>query len=1244
MPTRALTPTLTAVALALCAGGPLAAATAGERDQHFAAVQVLIDKGLRLPGERQLAEFAKAAYPDDAWHRKALAWLYAERFKAETTDAAKAKTLEQQSTALRNELDAAEKAGSLPEAVKAMLAGAGDPTVRTVNELARIVSPDGPKPLVAPAPEKLALLKRQVQFLVENTPKRFNLALAKIKANEAKEKGMWDLPERDPKAMELIKTATFLRADALRALYVPHIVLREVVTRGEDFGLDPKPVAQMWGKLLKENAKAIEDWDYQFGDYYPPLKVHANVLLGEALRQKVAGTIELDPVEAELFKVIDMNLGTVPASARDGLIDLQLKTWTSLLKLRLELGGERNLLKGVEHWRQCRERLGDNPALRLAQTNVFSQDLGGLYIAAARLLAARGDNSGAQALLGEVSANRRNPQAENAVAWLRQLGGESAGTGDGWGQPPAPQDPGLALSVALALMRSAGETADAKLAQSQYLAAAVQLRAGAMGFGGEWAGRFVELGPELYGAYSLALNKLDLRIHAALVAGEGLRAAKARIDADPKANPWRSGAKGEWNEAGRKLAVLARNTMIFAGNLSSRLKGPGVQALAGDLLATAKAVAPEEFGKGFEWLQIVAKLSERDWDGAIDLAGKYRKAHPEESLKAFSVVTNALMGRYEQMRAASDKPGMARAADDMRSLGQEIQAHIDQALKRGNLDGEQKRDLEKARNTIESSQVQILLGDEKFAEVLKRLGPDYWKNPPADESLLARMLRNLAQAAQRQERERIKDEARKGDAKALLAQWPAYRAAYETYTRLVPRVKDPDEQQRTRAAGRLLADLFSVTGALADGLKARPGAPDGLDEVSSLSKRYLADLLEPGMGADEKPANLLAVASVLWDLDEHARAVRLLALYRDKAGEDPALKAFKERPAGVLDPVEAVLAQRPEFKQDWALVRDLIEDKPSLRDQRAQGVPRKDWDEQPADLGRASAELRKLRARIEDKRLTLGEVHTKAMAAINALDAVLQGALRENLVAKRLAQGWRETGKGDQARDLYLKLYETDPDDPVVATAVVDITVDQVKKPGPAGAPGKADLEKALDISKRIRDDAGKDQYLFWTAAIQTYELSAALGGKDNLDYINRGLKFDAVNQSDPSWTLVSPRILPDARQAGDLPSVRRAANPLAVELGRRYLALYELPGVTQKAPYTLREIELDGRAVTLFVPKDAPPLVAREVVTDDEREVWIISDEASLAAFAKARDERAAAATAAADKPAAAATAAKPK
>ena len=45
------------------------------------------------------------------------------------------------------------------------------------------------------------------------------------------------------------------------------------------------------------------------------------------------------------------------------------------------------------------------------------------------------------------------------------------------------------------------------------------------------------------------------------------------------------------------------------------------------------------------------------------------------------MVTNALMGRYEQVRAAGDKAGMARAADDMRSLGQEIQAHIDQALK-----------------------------------------------------------------------------------------------------------------------------------------------------------------------------------------------------------------------------------------------------------------------------------------------------------------------------------------------------------------------------------------------------------------------------------------------------------------------------------------------------------------------------------------------------------------------------------
>lgn len=1247
MSTRALSPTLIALACAAFGGARLDAATASERDQHFAAVEALIAGQLRLPGERQLAEFEKAGYPDDGWHRKTLRWYFADVFKTEITDQAKAKALEGQATALRGEIEAADKGGTLPEAPKALFAGAGDATSRTVNDVGQIVKPDGVEPLVI-SPEAQAKVRRQVEFLVDSAGKRFAAAVAKVKANAEKEKGIWDYPDGDAKGTALIKEATFLRADALRSLYIPHIILREVVTRGRDFGLDPEPAAKMLASVLKEHAKTIEDWDYNFGDYMPPLKMQANVLLGEAIRQKVNGDIKIEAVEAELQKLIDQKLDSYSRDAREDIVDLQIKAWAALIKLRTELGGDRNLLKGEEFWRAWLADRGRESGMKPGANNGFSREVGGLYIAAARLLAAKGDKAGAQALLGQVVANKKQPQWHNASDWLRKLSGDVNKAGaDSWGQPVVPADPSQALVVAQALLRAAKETADAKLAQSQIQSAAIQLRAAVMGLSAGWEDQFAESGAEVYNEYARALNQLGLRIHAAIAAAEGLKAVKAKVAAAPKgANPYRTGPKQEWNEQGKKVAILARNGLVFASNLSSRLKGPGAQAMASDLFEAVKQVAPEEFGKGSEWNFIVAKLQEGDWNGAIEQAGKYRKNYPEDTIKVFGVITSALLQKYNQARASDDKGGMGRAADEMRAFSGEIKAYIaQQQSSKAGLSAEQQRDLRKAANTIESMDISVLMGDGKFDQVIKRLGPDYWKNPPADETLFAQMLRNLAQAVQRQERERIKDAARKADAKELIALWPTYQFAYDTYAKMLPRIKDPEEKRKARFAGKLLADLFVLDTFLAESLGKAADAPPELAAIAAAAKRGMADLLEPDMGPEDKPENLLGVGTALWDLGDHNRAVRLLELFVKKAGENAELAAFREDPRAVLDAAEATVIGRPELKSDWAKLRDLVEDKPGFKDEREK-VERSSWSEQPADFAKALQDLRKFRTKVAEMKIKMGDGYAKADTALAKLESLLGTAVREQAVSKRLAQGWRETGKIDQARDLYLKLYAQDPDDPVVATAVVDITVDQIK----AGkAPDQATIKKALAISEKIRDEAGKDQFLYWTAAIQVYELNAALGTKDNLAVINKGLKYDSVNQSDPSWTLVSPRVSPDDRQAGDRKDVRRAANALAVDLAKRYLALYQLAGVTQKPTYKLDAVQIDGKEQVVFVNLDSAPMTVVPAVTEDEREVFIITDEDSLKAFEKAKAAReeaerlaAASATAAAAQPAA--TAAQPK
>jgi tetratricopeptide (TPR) repeat protein len=1200
---RPHSPTLLALALACMASAPLAAATATERDNHFKTVQAVIDRELRLPAERLRAEYTAAGYPEDAWHRKALDWFYADRFRTSLSDATAAAALDKQATSLRAELDAAEKAGSLPPAVAALMSGAGDGTRRAVNEIARLLHPDGVEPVVPPAPEKIAAAKRNLDLLVEAMPKRFGALIGKIKANADKEKDIWDYAESDPKGQALIQEATLMRSEAVDALYMPHIVLREIITRGEVVGLDGTAAARAYAVVLKEHAAALADWEYNFGDSYPPLKAHANMVLAEAVRQKVAD-IKIEDVEAGLLAVIDTDLKQFRGPLRTQMVNLQLGCWAALLRTRLELGGAANLKAGLKHFQDFLDHYKADPAIKPGATNEFVREIGAIYILAARLRAASGDGSGANALLGQVAANKRSPQVDNARGWMRKLSGSGgAGAGSSWGEPVTPQDPAQALSVAKALMSEANQTADEKLARSQNLAAAVGLRAGVAGLAGAWSDQMVDTGPELYDRYAVAMSRLGMRVQAALVAAEGLRVCKAVIDANPKANPWRSGPKQEWTEAGKKLGILARNALSHGNALAGRLKGTGIQSLNGEIIELAKAVAPEETGKNTEWQQVVILAVEKNWDLAIQKANEYRKAYPEDAVKVFGLITSAHMGRYDQAKEANDKAAMKAAADGMGTFASEIQTYIDQARAKGGLSAAQDKDLARAAGTIKASKIAIMIGNGEFAEVLAALDAEFWKNPPSDETLLTRLLRNYVTAAQQLERARIKGPSAQ-DPKALVAAWPTYKEVYETYARILPRIKDPDEIARAKRASRVLADLFNVTSATAEQLKAKPDAPAELDEIAKLSKRWFADCLEQVMTDQEKPEVMLAVAFTLWDIDEHERAARLLTMYTKKVGENPEFKAFKSDAKGALDPVEALVANRPELKGDWAKVRDLIEDQPALKQEREQGVPFDKLSEKPRDFSKALGELRKLRNKVGEMKTKLGDQATAAVTELTKLEKLVTGTLQEQMVWKRLAMAHREAGRADKAREIFLKLYEEDPDDPMVATSVVDITVDQVKA---GGAVSKPDIEKALAISKGIRNDNENNPTLYWTAAIQVYELTAALGTKDDLDYINKAMRFDAVNQSDPSHSLITQRISEDARQVGDDKAVRRAANALAVELARRYLKLYELPGVTQKPSFRIDEIQLDGKPLTIFVPIEAGTFEARTVTTEDERELAII-------------------------------------
>ncbi len=1205
---RGLVPGLLACAL-LAGGGAgqrVQGASAEQRDEHFQAITAVLDKDFLLTGERERAAFAALGYPDDALHRVALEWYAALKIRGQTKDPARVAALDKTAAGLRTQLDAADDANKLPEAVLRLLSTAGSQTSQLLRDLSGFMAPDEPAPKVPRAPERIEIAKRQVTALIEAAGKEWKRSLAKVKAAQALADEALQGDDKDPKVKDAIYRAGMLRFDAVKVIYNAHTALREVVTRGADFGLDPKPAAAFLTAFLKENAPTIADWEYTFGDYFPFLKMYADAVLLECARQKTPNQ-RLDDLETSMQGVTSLDLRGYPAGEREGLLQLQIQAWTALLRTRLELAlAETDTAKrtaqadkGLEHFATFRDIYkGQKDMTPMAANQSRAWFLGALWITAARLAQAKADAAQANGLLGEVAGNKATNASVLAGGWLAS--GTAVGGGDAWGKPTIPGDPGQAITLAQALLKEANATTDAKLKRAQVLSAAVALRGGVAGIESAFADQFVEVGPELYGTYAIVLSQLELRYHAALVAEEGLRSIAGRVTKD--SNPWKKDK--EWTASGRQVQKLLKNAQAFAGNLASRAKGAGVAGLQSDVIELVKRISPEDAGQGADEQLFFNALTDGEFERAIQLANDYLTKYPQQQPKVYSWLIAAYSGWYDAAKKDGNEAKAKQVAADMQVAAGRMETEASAALAK-KPDAERTKDWLRVLSTVQAAKLTVLLADRKFTEVLTTFGPGFWKNPPADENLRARVLRGLTTAVRDAETARVADEKQRNDPQSLITAFTAYDAAYGSFIKYLPSIKDPGERDKTQRFGKNMVNAFNSVAGLADGLAKTANAPAQLPDIAKRSRQALADLLEPTITEKDKPATILFCANTLWDLDQHERALRLYELYQKVIQADKGLADFLAAPAPILDQVGTSIGNRPEVANDWAKVRDLVEDKPGLKDLIAQGVPESEWHEKRADFAAALEALRAFRGKAEQQVKTkLGDGWAAADAAMVRLDTVLRSAAQQIVIKAQLARGYRESGKSDRARDLFSELYAYDPTDPSFAAAYVDIVLDQIK----GGKDVKKDAEKARDIAKGIRNDAGKNLDLYWQASIQVAELSLALGdGKT----VTEALRFNAVNQSGPSFDLVLPRVLPDERQTGDDKRVRRARNALAVELVKRYLTLYQGNGISEKPSTRIDVVKApDGREWTLFVPLDAPAFEARTVTDQDDGEIVIFVEQ----------------------------------
>lgn len=1181
-----LSPTLLAL-VAVGAWGQLSAADqSGERDALFDAVRALIDHEVQGPAARQLKTFTAASFPDATWYQKFLDWDYADRFH--TTDPA-------QTEAMNKELAQAAAAGQLPPAVRDAFKESGDTMWRMVKDLANDINPDAPPQGVGAdflsAAQKSAR-QRLVVGIIASCKQDWDQAVQALKDFAPSEKRLWDMDEKNPEYKTLSYQACKLRYDACHVLWKAHLVLREVITRGKEFGVDATPVNEFYQEIFKnvKDDDGILNWDYQYGDQYPPLKADANTLLAEAVRQKIPG-VSGEDVETELFKIIDLDLKPYPQAVRDEFVELQLNTWTELLRWHLELGDDRSLRRGIEDLQMLQDRL-KNMNVQLNSATPRAVSLAKALIVGGRLQAAAHNVSAANQLLAEVAGSKANPLAPNAAQWIGYLAhGSGVHAGDNaWGSAPEADEPQLALSTAESFIQQAKDTDDFKLSQSMWVNAAVALRNGILGLSDGYEDEFIANAPALYERYAFVLYKMNMHYHAAIAAEQGLKAVAARIT--PKQNPWRVGGdpKRPLTEDGKAVEKLVKNGKIYARSLV-RLAGAttkGVQAVNERILTLAFALLPELQGRDAEKDEIVAYLTEGNFDEAIAKAREFAHKYSDDAdyYWAFSVITNALMSKYDALSKAGRTDDLPDVANQLQVLSKKIQ---DRLKDKPSLTSDER----KALTTAISAPVFVNFTTGKYADVIQALSAEFWRSAPPDDGLRARMLRYLCMSELKGQ-----ETTPPTDPAAVTAAFTTLQPAYTIFSKQAPRIRDEDALHSVMVGAKALASAYNKLQSTAARLvNANVAGADKLLPLIKSSRTILADLLYPTITAKTPPGNIYAVAGLLWEMDgpqAHEKAGHCYQLYLQAIGNDIAVQDFKRNPKPVLDAVENAVTQRPELRDDWKAIRANLEDGPGVEDWRTGKASRDEISGQPVvDYVQALEKLRPFRRRFEDLRTLMGDdQYTACTKQLDALLATVLSCGQEIQAKKRLAQYDREAGKGDEARLLYNELIHYDPDDPDFALAFVDNVLDDL----PKSTVQPAQIEKARGIAAKIRDSGDQDLQKFWTAQIQVFELSIAL--KD-MGEVNDALASLAA-RGDVSSDLVQPAVRGDAKIRGDDRHIRRPANEGALTLARRYLRLYQAPGVTAKPSFEIRDVEVDGKTYTLFVDVGTPQVVGYSVENAD--------------------------------------------
>ena len=1211
-----LSPTLLSLVLASAGVAPLWSATADERDQHAVAVAKLMTSKMRLPADRQLKEYKESGYPaSDPYLDKILRFTYLDQFLADLPEADKAKN-EAELKALRAELEPTLKSNKLSAVSKQIFSGGGGSSTRMVNEIAKIMHPDGAPPIVPMGTEKIQIVARLLDALGKQAEEDFKAAVDKVKANKAADDKIWDLPEGGKEQLAAINAGVEMRLEALRPFTVAMLALRDAASRGKDFGLDPVPVQAQIKKMFTTERPELEKktwgdllaaWDFEWGEFNPFISINCGTLLGDALIAGAKGVKEED-VEGVLQKVADFSTKEFKdANVRAEAYRLKFQAWTSLLRYRLLQNNTRSFNRGWAAWQDFLNRAKTEEFMRLGHSPKVADDLGKLYIMAARIAQAKGDSGSAGALLAELSGakpvNRMGFYAKGWLVSMNKIGVGDAGNNP-WSRPPLAMDPEKALILARAFMGEANSTADPYQARQHYINAAVALRNGVLGINAGLLDEkgFVEFAPQVYQVYGYVLFKMELRHHAVVATQDGARVLSMKLKwyaEQKKPNPWqKTNAEGKvvWDVSRITPLRVANDSMIFASQLKAR--DPNTQSLYSQAIDMLKTIDPDAVNDSLRKQQIVAMLGENDFEGALREGDSFLKEYPDQYLWVFTLKNSAVSQWLDKLSKDGDKTKITTLSEQLAKDNAAMAKRINEELNKPGLADLRKRELERASTTIMVSEIDNLIANKKYEEVIKRVDAEAIRNLPSEDTLAASMLRKLAKATFEWHESRKETLAK--DPAALLAALKTYEAVYQNLDRGIGKLRGKSGVEGALdAAGQMLAIVFTRSVGMIAKLQQAGNASPELLAMADVANRAFSDLYEPTIDDKTPTANVLFIARTLWEVDEKQRAAKQFARFIAITDKDPEIAAFRADPKPIVEKFSAVVSARGEFRKAWEEIADLSWD--SAEDKQAyESLPRDRWPTRlRSDYTQALIKLGEFRKLLATNKAVVAPDQFKQIeGAVNAFNNVIVALANQNQAMSRLATYYRESNQFGKALPLLDILYKQDPLNPDNQMALVLVTYNAALKGNPM--PPKEELEKARGVVSIIRNSYNNttNKIGYWEAYTLVLEFSIMMGDSKP---VNETLSFLRRNRSDMSRDLVAPP------QWGDDKRARRPMNALSAQLAKRFLGLYEKQGVTEKPAFKVVEVTVNGEPMAVFTDPDAPEFTTKPMTTPDDDEVVAI-------------------------------------